>query len=371
MAHKRSFRNFIKWLRLYIAEVDVVLLATSVAICVFGIINLYGITGPDYAVVQKQTMLLFVGIILMIVFSFFNFRYLKNYSMPVLVLYMVSIVFLFMALSSQAVRGINAWIVVGGFMFEPSELAKLAVIILLAKYFSQRHMHINQFRHIIVSGIYVGIPTLVVLMQPDIGSAAILVLIWFGMLFAAGMNRRHLFLIASAAIFFVYLSFIYLLQPYQKERILAFMNPYRDPTGIGYNIIQSKIAIGSGGWIGNGFGNGSQATLGFLPEPLNDFVFSSLAEQFGFIGIAFLFGLFAVFLFRMLAIGERTDNNFGKLFSIGLTIFVFSHVAISAAVNIGLMPITGIPFTFLSFGGSHLISVMVGLGVLQSIRRYG
>ena len=161
------------------------------------------------------------------------------------------------------------------------------------------------------------------------------------------------------------------LKPYQKTRILSFINQSEDPRGAGYNLIQSKIAIGSGFWLGNGLGNASQANSGFLPEPYNDFIFAAFAEQFGFVGILVIMILVTGLVYRVLSIGSTTSSNFGKLFSVGVAVFIFSHVIVSSSVNIGLMPVTGLPFPFMSSGGSNLFSIMAGLGILQSIKRYG
>jgi rod shape determining protein RodA len=248
---------------------------------------------------------------------------------------------------------------------------KLALVILLAKYFSQRHVHIRQFRHIVVSGIYIGIPAAIVLLQPDLGSAAIIGIVWLAMLLSVGINRRHLFLLASVFLIGAYLSWIWALAPYQKDRILAFVDPYRDPSGYGYHIIQSQTAIGAGGILGQGLGDGSQATLGYLPEPYNDFAFAALVEQFGFAGAALAIGLALMVVWRILHIGRASANNFARLFCIGVASVIAAHVFISTSVNIGLLPITGIPFSFLSYGGSHLLSLSVALGIVQSIARHG
>lgn len=371
MDPNRSFRNTIRSLSHYFRQIDRMLFATVVAICVLSALNLYGVTGGDVGIVSKHIVLLLVSIGAMILLSFFNYRYFKNYSLPVIILYTLSLLLVVLTLVFPPIRGIHAWIVIGQFTFEASELAKLTLVILLAKYFSQRHAHINQFRHIFASGLYVGVPILLILVQPDLGSAAIVGLVWVGVLIASGINKKHLLILAGAALILCYIAWIFGLQQYQKDRILAFINPYRDPSGIGYNIIQSKIAIGSGRWLGSGLGNGSQATLGFLPEANSDFVFAAYTEQFGWVGVVVLYGLLFFLLWRILQMGQESTNNFGKLFSIGLAIIIFAHVAVSSAVNLGLMPITGIPFTFLSYGGSHLISVMMGIGILQSIKRYG
>jgi len=370
MALPRNSRNFIRNIGLYFREVDLPLFATIVAISLFSILNMYGIngSGPLFA---KQIIFVAIGLGVMVLFSFFNYRYLKNYSFPVLLLYFVSIVLLLFTFYSHSVRGINAWIVFGAFTFEPAELAKLMLIVLMAKYFSQRHIHINQFKHILIPGIYYGVPVLIILAQPDLGSAIIFSLIWISILAAVGINKRHFFLLVVLAIVVSYGSWIFVLKPYQKDRLLTFVNPTRDPKGSGYNLIQSKIAIGSGYWFGNGLGKGSQTTLGFLPESHNDFVFAAAAEQFGFVGITLIGGAILFIVYRILGIGKAAVSNFGKIFSIGTAVLILSHALIGASVNIGLMPVTGIPFPFLSYGGSYLISIMSGLGILQSIKRYG
>ncbi|MEK7121801.1 MAG: FtsW/RodA/SpoVE family cell cycle protein [Patescibacteria group bacterium] len=367
MALKKNFRNSI---RSYFKEIDLPLFTTTVAISLFSVLNMYGIDGFGPLFV-KQTIFVAIGLGVMVLFSFFNYRYLKNYSFPVLFFYFVSITLLLLTFYSRSVRGVNAWIVLGQFTFEPAELAKLMLIVLMAKYFSQRHIHINQFRHVLISGIYFGIPVLIILAQPDLGSAIIFSLIWMSILAAIGISKKHFFLLIVLAVIVSYGSWMFVLKPYQKDRLFTFVNPGNDPRGSGYNLIQSKIAIGSGYWFGNGLGKGSQTTLKFLPESHNDFVFAATAEQFGFVGIGFVMAAILFIVYRILSIGRAVISNFGKIFSIGMAVFILSHAIIGASVNIGLMPVTGIPFPFLSYGGSYLISIMSGLGILQSIKKYG
>ena len=352
-------------------EIDIPLFATVVAISLLGVLNLWGVAGSDSLVLKKQIFFIIIGLFAMISLSFFNYRYLKNYSLPVLGFYFISVFLLLLTFYSQSVRGVNSWIIFGGLTFEPVELAKLVLIVFMAKYFSQRHVHINDFRHIVVIGVYFSLPFAIIFLQPDLGSSIIFLAIWLGVLVAAGINKRHLFFIISAGVLIGYSAWLFALQPYQKTRITAFLNPYNDPQGSGYNIIQSKIAIGSGYFFGNGLGEGSQSNLGFLPESHNDFAFAAFTEQFGLVGISVIMLMTAIIISRILYIGSRTVSNFGKLFSVGLAIFIGSHVFISAGVNIGLLPVTGLSFPFLSYGGSHLISLMIGLGILQSIKRHG
>ncbi len=370
MAFTSHFRNFSRTIATYTRDIDPVLMATVVAVLFLAALNLYGITGGQSVFFKKQLVFSFLGIGVMVAVSFFNHRYLKNYSLPVLLFYGAVIALLIFAFAFHPVRGSRAWIIVWGFTIEPSELMKLAFIAVMAKYFSQRHIHINQLRHIVIPGVYLAIPLGIILLQPDLGSGILLVFIWIGMLLAAGINKKHFAALMLLALISACFAWVLVLKPYQKERLAAFLDPYQDPTGIGYNIIQSKIALGSGHWFGKGIGEGTQATLGFLPEAHNDFAFAAFGEQFGWVGISVLMTLLGLIVFRILAIGRRSDHNFGKLFCIGFAIFVLVHVFVNAAVNIGILPITGIPFSFLSYGGSHLLALMAGIGMVQSIHRY-
>ena len=317
---------------------------------------------------QRQSIFLGVAAGLIFLLSFFDYRILKNYSFASLAFYLFALILLFASLASSSVRGINAWIAIGPFRLEPSELAKLAVIILLAKYFSQKHIEIYKAHHIVVSGLYVGLPAFLVLIQPDLGSAFIFFAIWLSMLLAVGIKRKHLLTIFLAVVVLGSVAWFSFLEPYQKSRISSFLNPYLDPRGEGYSIIQSKIAVGSGSVWGNGFGKGTQSKFGYLPEAHTDFAFAAFAEQFGFVGLVGLFLAFGALLVRIGKIGFMARNNFAKLFSIGMIAFIFSHVMINAGMNMGLLPITGIPFPFISYGGSFLIALSLGVGLLESIR---
>jgi len=362
-----GFREAHHALRAWLARRDTVLLVAIILLGAVSALNLYGIGGADHTLFRRSVVLGIAGLGVMLLASTLNYRYLKNWSVPVLLLYGGSLALLASTLLFPDIRNIRAWIVIGGFQFEPSELMKLALVILMAKYFSQRHVHIRQFRHIFASGLYCALPAAIVLLQPDLGSAAIIMIVWFAVLIAVGIKGRHLFLLLTAGLIGAYLAWIWALAPYQKDRILAFVDPYADPSGYGYHIIQSQTAIGSGGLFGRGLGNGSQATLGYLPEPYNDFAFAALAEQFGLAGVAVVILLVGTVIWRVLIIGRESGNNFARLFCVGTATVIGAHVFISASVNIGLLPITGIPFSLLSYGGSHLFSLMAALGVVQGI----
>lgn len=358
-------------IKTYFREIDLPLLNTVFLLAILGVLNMYKLTDSGNNLFYKQLFFFCMGFGVMIALSFFNYRYLKNYSVVVLILYILSILLLLLTFYSRSIRGTNSWIVFGQFTFEPAELTKLCMIILMAKYFSQKHVHIYQLRHIVASAIYFIIPAIIMINQPDLGSTIILGLIWASLLFAAGISKKQILILLLIGIVIASTAWFFILKPYQKTRIISFFNQSEDPRGAGYNLIQSKIAIGSGFWFGNGFSKSSQATLGFLPEPHNDFIFAAFIERFGFIGASVLLGLILFLMYRIFFIGSQTTSNFGRLFAIGISVFIFSHVFVSAGVNIGLLPVTGLPFSFMSSGGSHLVSVMAGLGILQSIKRYG
>lgn len=371
MANWSNFSGFSRTVTQVISQMDAPLLGATLFLLGASILNLYGIGGSDSSFFIRQIILVAVGLTAMMLFSFFNYRYLKNYSMPVMLVYLAACALLLMTLLNTPIRGLRAWIIFSGFTLEPSELAKIAFVIVMAKYFSQRHAHINEPRLVIVSVLYLALPMVIILLQPDVGSAAMLALIWVGMVLAAGINRRHLFVLLIISVVMAYLGWAVALKPYQRERLASYLDPYRDPAGIGYNVIQSKIAIGAGHWFGTGLGMGTQAGLGFLPESQNDFAFAAWAEQFGIVGVVALLSAVLVVLMRIAKIGERAGNNFSKLFAIGMITLIASHVVVNAGVNTGALPVTGIPFSFLSYGGSHLLSVMIGLGILHSMKRYG
>lgn len=324
-----------------------------------------GPKSPDF--IKRQLIFLGIGITTMIAVSFFDYRIFKNFSSASIILYLFALMLLLLALASQEIRGVSSWIVFGNFTFEPAEFTKLAILILLAKYFSQKHVEIYRAHHILASAFYVLLPVAVILMQPDLGSVIVFFCLWLGMLLFAGIKRKHLLVIFVAAVIITTIGWFAVLKPYQRTRINTFINPYLDPRGTGYNTLRSKITFGSGQWLGVAFDKkASQRAL--VPEPYNDFAFANFARKFGFVGVLVLFTLFLLLMLRVGLIAVRTDNNFAKLFSLGLLTIIFAHVIINASVNLGILPITGIPLSFLSYGGSHLITLMIGLGIIQNIR---
>jgi rod shape determining protein RodA len=276
----------------------------------------------------------------------------------------------FLFLAARAVKGAQSWIHFGFFSFEPSDAAKLLLVFMLAKYFSRRHIEIANARHIIVSGAYAAILGLLIALQPDFGSAVIIGCVWLGMVLVSGISKKHLaVLFLGAAVVFAGL-WGFGFKEYQKLRILNFLHPLSDVRGAGYNAYQSTIAVGSGQMFGKGIGYGTQSRLKFLPEYQTDFIFAAFAEEWGLIGVAILMALFGVLLWRIIANARRGATNFEILYGLGIAILFMSHFFINTAMNMGLLPVTGITLPFVSYGGSHLVVSFFALGILMSQRRY-
>lgn len=248
---------------------------------------------------------------------------------------------------------------------------KLVLVLVLAKYFSRRHVEIRDIKHIFISGFYAFVPLVLVLFQPDFGSAMIILFIWFGMVLVSGISKLHLFLVvATGAIIFASL-WMFAFAPYQKARIYNFINPLSDIHKTGYNVFQSTIAVGSGQITGKGLGFGTQSRLKFLPVPQSDFIFAAFAEEWGFVGSSLILLLYILVIWRILYSASFGASNFEILFGMGIAIFFMSHILINIGMNLGLMPVTGIPLPFMSYGGSHLLIEFSGLGILMSMRKYG
>jgi len=258
----------------------------------------------------------------------------------------------------------------GFFSFQPADTAKLVLIAVLAKYFSKRHELIGDFKHIVISGLYTLVFFGLVFIQPDFGSAIILFFIWFGMILVAGIKFKHLFVVFLLGALAFGGMWQFAFQDYQKDRIMTFLNPLADIQGTGYNAYQSTIAVGSGQWYGKGIGYGTQSKLQFLPEYETDFIFAAFAEEWGLIGVVFLFSLFGIVIGRLLLHATRAATNFERLFATGVAILFLSHFFVHIGMNIGLLPVTGTTVPFLSYGGTHLMTEFLGIGIVMAMSRY-
>jgi rod shape determining protein RodA len=257
--------------------------------------------------------------------------------------------------------------VIGGLSFQFSELAKVGVIITLAAFMAGRERRLTNLSTILGAGLLVAPALALVLLQPDLGTSLVFGAILLGMLFLAGASLRWLAVMAGAVLAAFPFVWSYVLLDYQKQRLLSFLDPAADPQGSGYQLIQSQIAVGAGGLFGKGLTNGSQNQHDFLPVETTDFVSAVLAEELGFLGMVVVLALFCALLWRVLLIGWRSNDPFGLAFAGGLAAMILFQVFINLGMVIGIMPITGIPLPFITHGGASLISIAIGLGILQSI----
>lgn len=353
-------------------RIDFLLFFFILPISLAGLVTMKSFTAGEGAgsFFDKQIIWLTIAFSIFFLFSFLDFRFLKRTEVLVTSFLMLCGVLLVLFILGHVSHGAKSWFDFGGFSFQPADLMKLLLVLILSKYFSRRHVQIRDVKHIFISGFYALVPFVLVLLQPDFGSAMILFFIWIGMVLASGISKTHLFLVFLAGVFLFITAWMFFFAPYQKARIMNFVNPLADVRGSGYNAFQSTIAVGSGELLGKGLGFGTQSRLKFLPEYQSDFILAAFAEEWGFIGSILILLLFALVIWRILYFASFGASNFEILFGIGIAIMFSSHILINVGMNLGLMPVTGIPLPFMSYGGSHLITEFAGLGILMSMRRY-
>ncbi|OGZ17705.1 MAG: hypothetical protein A2Z78_00115 [Candidatus Nealsonbacteria bacterium RBG_13_36_15] len=356
---------------IHLKKLDWALISSALFLAVIGLISIYSssLSGSDFLNFKKQVIFLIIGLFLMLVFSFFNWRVFKDN--PYLILFLYFLCFLALAglfFFATEIRQVKSWYKFGPFVFDPKVFTMLVLIILLAKFFSTRHIEMYQIRHILLSGVYVFLPASLIFLQPDFGSFLIFVFLWTAILIISGIKLRHFLILVLAGLIFLIFSWSFLLKDYQKDRIISFVQPQADPQGMGWSQQQAKIAIGSGGIFGKGIGRGSQTQYGFLTVPQTDFIFSAIAEEMGFVGILVLLTIFSVLILRIFKIAMSAESNFPRLFAVGLAAILIPQVFINIGMNLGLLPIIGIPLPLVSYGGSGLVAIFMGLGILQSIR---
>jgi len=358
-----------KLIRIWFLGIDWVLIGATIRIVVFGMLTMFSFVDSTYFF-SRQLIWFVVSVVVFIIFSLIDFKFLRR-TQVIVWLYVISVTLLLVLFSvGSLTKGAKSWFNLGLFAFQPAELAKIILVLILAKYFSRRHIEIRNIRHIIVSGVYAFIIFALVAIQPDFGSALIIFLIWFGMVMVSGISKKHLLIVfLTGTVVFSGLWF-FAFQDYQKDRILTFLHPLHDIQGVGYNAYQSTITVGSGKLMGKGIGYGTQSRLKFLPEYQTDFIFAAFAEEWGFIGVLILFILYIILISRILINSKRGATNFEILFGLGLAIIFISHFIIHVGMNIGLLPVTGLNLPFMSYGGTNLMLSYASLGILMSMRKY-
>ena len=355
--------------RALFAGFDIWLTVAVLSLSLLGLATMYTFEG-DNGYFSRQIIWITVGLGSLLLACIPDYRFLRGGN-TAFFLYLGAIAMLVaVLLFGETVKGAQSRFDLLFFSIQPSDPAKLILIAVLAKYFSKRHELIGDFRHILVSGVYAFVIFALVFIQPDFGSGLILLSIWFGMVLVAGIRFRHLAIVGIGGVLAFSMLWNFGFQDYQKERIMTFLNPLSDIQGAGYNAYQSTIAVGSGQLLGKGVGYGTQSKLQFLPEYETDFIFAAYAEEWGLVGVGVLFALFGVVIWRLLYHALRGASNFERLFSVGVAIYFMSHFFIHVGMNIGLLPVTGTTIPFLSYGGSHLLTEFVAVGMVMAMGKY-
>lgn len=351
-------------------HIDWFLVAFVVPLIGAGLITMKSFV-DDTPFFEQQLLWTGVSFIIFLFLSFFDYRFLKKTKVLMFIYLFCLVLLASLFVFGSTIKGATSWFDLGLFSFQPVDLMKLVLIVILAKYFSRRHVEIKNPKHIFISAIYAFVPFGLVFIQPDFGSAIIIFLIWFGVTLVSGISKKHLLIIFGIGVTCMALLWSFVFQDYQKARIETFLNPLADVQGVGYNAYQSTIAVGSGEFFGKGVGYGTQSRLQFLPEYETDFIFAAFSEEWGFVGSFTVLILYMLVIWRILRIAMYASTNFEMLFGIGFAVMIMAHTIVNIGMNIGLMPVTGITLPFMSYGGSHLLTLFIGLGILMGMNKYG
>ena len=350
-----------------VKNLDFILLFCLIILSIVSVLVMYSTDGGQVLYHTKSHFIkLLTFFSLMIVISFFNIRlwHITSY----FIYFIILLLLIWVSVYGIKVSGSQRWINLYFIVLQPSELMKIGIILCLAKYYHRLKVdNINSFSSIFVALIIIIVPIILVISQPDLGTSVLIASSGLIILWLAGVRMKYFFI--SFVSFLISLPFIIsFLKPYQKLRILTFLNPDRDPLGAGYQIIQSKIAIGSGGLNGKGFLKGTQSYLEFLPEKHTDFVFTLFSEEFGFVGSIFLLLIYSIIIIRIIRIGAISRSDFSKLFCFGFAFAIFVYIIVNLCMVLGLLPIVGSPLPIMSYGGSSMMATMIGFGIVLSAK---
>ncbi len=344
------------------------LLAVPLALSFLGLLTMH--TFGEGSLAPRQLLWIGIGTLAFTICASLDMHFLRRTSVIIVGYIGVLLLLVALLLIAPEISGAKSWFSFGVFSFQPADLAKIVFIALMAKYFSRRHMEIGHVFHIILSGVYAALPMLLILLQPDLGTAVIMGAVWFGIVLVSGISKKHLAIALVLGAVLAAGLWSFGLHDYQRTRIISFLNPAADIHGSGYNAYQAVVAVGSGELLGKGIGYGTQSKLRFLPEYETDFIFAAFAEEWGFVGIVFVLLLFGLLLFQLLSIARRSATNFDALFTIGVVVLLTSHFFIHVGINLGLLPVTGTTIPFMSYGGSHILMEFTALGIVASLAKH-
>ena len=343
---------------------DWVLLGTTVVLIIFGLAMISSATRGTEDLAdhwRRQALFAASGVIILLAVAAFDYRFYENLHRPLYAITITLLVVVFVV--GEISQGVQRWI--GTRAVQPSELAKIVVIIGLAKLLADHDGEMGQPRHVLLSLGYILPPMILIYLQPDLSTALMLGFIWLAMVLMAGVRLLHLGALTLAGLVATPLVWL-TLQDYMRQRILLFVDPQANPDDY-YNVQQALISIGSGGWLGKGFGNGTQSQLHFLRVRHTDFIFSVIGEELGLLGTIVLFGLFTILLWRILRVAAIAQDPFGRFICVGVAVIIFLQTAVNIGVNLGLLPVTGLPLPFVSYGGSSLWTFLISLGLVESV----
>lgn len=354
---QRAYRWLPAW------RLDPVLLVLILALIVIGLVVLYSAGGQDTGLIWRQSVRLGLGLGLLAAASQIPPRLLRLWAPW---LYIAGTLLLVAVWAFGVGRGAQRWLDLGVFSFQPSEIMKLAVPMMVAAWLHSRPLPPNLVS-VLGAAVALVVPVALIAVQPDLGTALMVAAGGFGVLFLSGLSIRLLLGLAATALAAAPMAWIYYIHDYQKSRILTFLNPENDPLGEGWNIIQSRIAVGSGGLTGKGWLEGTQSHLEFLPEPHTDFILAVLAEEFGFLGVAVVLVLYTALILRCLHLAAACRDSFSRLLAGGLVLLLFLYVAVNAGMIIGLLPIVGVPLPLISYGGTSAATLLTAFGLIMGL----
>ena len=350
---------------------DPMLLTSAFVLLAIGILAVYSATYTRTAsFYQKQIVFAVLGAILFFVFSNIDYRIYSKYSK---LIYIFNVIFLLSVFALGSVRyGAQRWIVVGPINIQPSELAKLFLVLTFSDLLIRKYSDsFRGFKDLFMTALHIIPIFLLVASQPDLGTGVVILFSYIVLIFMNGIDYKTFFTTGAVGLAMLPLAYFFALRPYQRQRVVTFLNPEADLLGSGWNIIQSKIAVGSGQLFGKGYLAGTQHTLRFLPESQTDFIFAVISEEFGFIGSAIIILLYLILIFTIIKIGQKADNRYGQLICYGIGAIIFFHTLVNIGMVIGVMPAKGLPLLLLSYGGSSLMFICIMLGIVQSVKSYG
>lgn len=354
-----------------IKRIDYTVLLLTIALFLFGVIMITsatrgGVKGISSSYfVYRQVFFMTLGLIAFFALSLANLRKLESFS---LFLYLFSISLLVaVLLFGEARLGAQRWIDLGPVSLQPSEISKVFVLLFLSSFLSRQKEREPEIRDIVASLFIVLVPAALVFLQPDLGTTVVLLFAWFAAIYSAGAKLQHILIFAVMfVLLFVFAVVTGMLHDYQLKRLMVFINPEVDTTGAAYNITQAKIAVGSGGLFGKGIFSGTQSALRFVPERQTDFIFSVIGEETGFVGSLVLLSLYLLLIGRILLIASHIRERVGKIFAFSYASLLLFHILVNVGMNLGIMPVSGIPLPFISYGGSFLLANMISLGIIES-----